>query len=556
MLNQIQELGSSICEWDQARFVFFSDNVFSNLIYYSHFLPAIISLLFGILILINNHKQLINKVLFFVLVSFSVWTMFDMILWASERVDLIMFIWSSLIYIEPLIYVGCYYLFYLFAEGKDLSFRRKTLLFITLAPVLIWGPTALNLTGFDFTNCEREAIEGPLWYYTYALETGIIILIVITAMRLVFKTPSRNQKRQDILISSGIILFLLAFSFGNLIGSFSLDWTVAQYGLFGMPLFIVFLAYLVVKYQKFSTKIFGTQMLIGFLWVFIFSLLFIQDIVLVHIIVWITFALIVGFGVLLNISVSKEIKQRREIEQLADKLKKANKDLESANNEQTVLIHFITHQVKGFLTKSKFIFSLMKEGDYGELSETLKKAVEEGYNSDDKGVSMVQDILSASNLKKGTMTQQKVSLDFRKLVNDTFADHQKVAETKGLVLEKYIADEDYQLQADPLQLKQAIKNIFDNAIKYTPKGSIKVSLDKNKQGKIHFNIKDTGVGIDEDDKKNLFKEGGRGKNSVSINVESTGYGLFIVKKIIDAHGGRIWVESEGKDKGSAFFVEL
>jgi signal transduction histidine kinase len=64
------------------------------------------------------------------------------------------------------------------------------------------------------------------------------------------------------------------------------------------------------------------------------------------------------------------------------------------------------------------------------------------------------------------------------------------------------------------------------------------------------------VGITDEDKKLLFTEGGRGKNSVKVNVDSTGYGLYSVKLIMDAHKGRTWAESEGPDKGSTFYIEL
>jgi signal transduction histidine kinase len=71
-----------------------------------------------------------------------------------------------------------------------------------------------------------------------------------------------------------------------------------------------------------------------------------------------------------------------------------------------------------------------------------------------------------------------------------------------------------------------------------------------------FAIKDTGVGITPEDMQNLFTEGGHGKDSIKVNVESTGFGLYIVKQIVDAHKGRVWAESEGAGKGTQFYIEL
>ena len=79
---------------------------------------------------------------------------------------------------------------------------------------------------------------------------------------------------------------------------------------------------------------------------------------------------------------------------------------------------------------------------------------------------------------------------------------------------------------------------------------------EKKENKILFSVKDTGVGITDEDKKNLFTEGGRGANSVKVNVDSTGYGLYTVKMVVEAHKGRVWGESEGPGKGSQFYIEL
>ena len=103
---------------------------------------------------------------------------------------------------------------------------------------------------------------------------------------------------------------------------------------------------------------------------------------------------------------------------------------------------------------------------------------------------------------------------------------------------------------------------MENSTKYTRAGVISVSLtDGNNHrqggaGKILLSVKDTGIGITPEDEKNLFTEGGRGKESVRLNVDSTGYGLYSVKLIVEAHKGKVWEHSEGLDKGSQFFVEL
>ena len=75
-------------------------------------------------------------------------------------------------------------------------------------------------------------------------------------------------------------------------------------------------------------------------------------------------------------------------------------------------------------------------------------------------------------------------------------------------------------------------------------------------GHFRFSVKDSGVGITPEDMKNLFTEGGHGKESIKTNVHSTGYGLYIAKRVVEAHGGKIWAESEGEGKGSRFVVEF
>ena len=131
----------------------------------------------------------------------------------------------------------------------------------------------------------------------------------------------------------------------------------------------------------------------------------------------------------------------------------------------------------------------------------------------------------------------------------------RYADEKGVVLNVSIGEGVYLMGGDQEKIQQhVVRNLIDNAIKYTPKGVIEVKLTDG--DKLRFSVKDSGVGITDEDKKNLFTEGGHGKDSIKVNVHSTGYGLFIAKQVVDIHGGKIWAESEGEGKGSTFVVEF
>ncbi|HUD01591.1 MAG TPA: ATP-binding protein [Rhabdochlamydiaceae bacterium] len=108
---------------------------------------------------------------------------------------------------------------------------------------------------------------------------------------------------------------------------------------------------------------------------------------------------------------------------------------------------------------------------------------------------------------------------------------------------------------DPTHLGEAVRNLIDNSINYTQKGSITLGLNRS-GGNIIFTVEDTGVGINDEDKTKLFTQGGRGKESSKINVNSTGYGLVFVKSVAEAHHGSVRADSLGTGKGSTFTMEL
>ena len=237
-------------------------------------------------------------------------------------------------------------------------------------------------------------------------------------------------------------------------------------------------------------------------------------------------------------------------------LARLKQELEVANAQQENLLHFISHEIKGYLTKSEAGFAAIAQGDYGDVPSPLKIMSQSALTDVRKGVATVMDILDAANLKKGTVSYVKVPFDLKANVLAVITDLRSSAEEKNLKLETNIADGVFTIEGDEDKIRQhVIRNIIDNAVKYTPAGSIRIILSRE-GNTIRFMVEDTGVGITSEDMAHMFTEGGHGKDSIKVNVHSTGYGLFIAKQVMEAHSGKIWAESDGAGKGSKFIVEL
>ncbi|MBV9349836.1 MAG: GAF domain-containing sensor histidine kinase [Patescibacteria group bacterium] len=231
-------------------------------------------------------------------------------------------------------------------------------------------------------------------------------------------------------------------------------------------------------------------------------------------------------------------------------------ELKRANLQQENLLHFISHEIKGYLGKSAAAFAAIGEGDYGPVSEALSGMAATMLADVRKGVDTVMDILDGANMKKGTFTYRKLPFDFKQAVLESVKDLQSAAQDKKLNLSLTVGDGAYMLEGDEDKIRRhVLRNLIDNAIKYTPAGTIAVRLMRDKDA-VRFEVEDSGVGITPEDMAHLFTEGGHGKDSIRINVHSTGYGLFIAKQVVVAHGGTITAQSKGSGSGSRFTVIL
>src|SRR3989344_1267948 len=536
----------ALCNFESAKWLFFGPNV-APLVYYSHLPIAVISLFLAFYILFQNKKNLANKILFVMIITFVAWVLMDSVFWASNRSDVIMLVWSLIVLIEPLVYIGSLYLLYVLIDKKDLSFNKKLALGLLYLPLIILAPTIFNLSSFDISTC--LSTEGPLaLYYTYFVEILVIIWVLVFSIERFMKAPNLEVRQEIVGLTVGTFLFLFAFAWGNIIGSFTDNWQLGQYGLFGMPIFIGFLVHSIVKFKTFNIKLIATQALVFVSGSLIFSQFFFIQNNTNRILNSITFLIFVVVGIFLVRSVKKEVEQREKIEKLAGELK-------TANEGQVSLMHFMNHQIKGRFGNAKNIFAELMTGDYGVMPADTVPLLEKGLEETDTGINYVQGILKGASAESGTLPYDMKPLDMKLLVEDVVSKQKEHTDKKGLVLNLEITPGDYNIIGDTTQLGEAVRNLIDNSINYTEHGGITITLschDKN----IKLTVKDTGIGIAPEDRDRLFKAGGRGVESLKININATGYGLVFVKGVVEAHKGKVWVESPGRGRGSTFIIEL
>lgn len=542
------ELSTTI--YQGLQFGLFSPGV-PVLVYYSHLTAIVVSLVLSFFIILNN-RTLPARILVTISLIFSALSILDILLWTKIDARLLMFLWSFWLFLFIATYILSAYFLYAFISKRDVNFSFKLFGVALLTGVLFLSASHYNLTAFDLYSC--SAVEG-IWVLNIVFGLSFIILVstAFLGIRSALGRTKGANSRQNLLATLGITAFLVTFSassyvasIANFFGAEPDTFTLEQYGYFGMTIFIAALTYIIVKYKAFNVKLLAAQALVAALVILIGSQFFFIRNPINQVLNAVTFTLAIGFGYLLIKSVQREIEQREQTEKLA-------RELEDANRQQVILIHFITHQIKGFVAKSRNIFAMIKEGEYGPVPAQMLPMVEEGFRSDTKGAETIAEILNAANIKSGKVAYTMTPIDMKGLIEGVMTDLKPHADKKALAFTSTL--EDVTFTGDKGQLVNAFKNLIDNSIKYTPRGSVNVSLAKTDKA-MRFEITDTGVGIDADDMKNLFTEGGHGKNSQKINVESTGFGLYIVKNIIEAHKGRVWAESEGEGKGSRFIVEL
>jgi signal transduction histidine kinase len=238
------------------------------------------------------------------------------------------------------------------------------------------------------------------------------------------------------------------------------------------------------------------------------------------------------------------------------KLEKINQELKRLNRTKTQFISIASHQLRTPLAAVKGYLSMIMDGDYGSVAPNQKKILETVLQSANRLVRLVDTLLDVSRIESGRLDIVFRRTQLINVLENKIRELQSEAELKEQAISfKKPPGQVPEILADSSKLDEVFGNILDNAVKYTPvKGKININLEVNRED-ILITIQDTGIGIPKDEIPYLFDRFARGRG-VKVNPAGSGLGLYIVRKLVEGHGGKVWVESAGLDKGSTFFVKL
>ncbi|OGI62677.1 hypothetical protein A2W12_00660 [Candidatus Nomurabacteria bacterium RBG_16_40_11] len=252
-------------------------------------------------------------------------------------------------------------------------------------------------------------------------------------------------------------------------------------------------------------------------------------------------------------NLKKQIKEG-EVKNL--KLAEANKKLIELDQQKSDFLSIAAHQLRTPLSGIKWTLSMLLSGDLGTLNDDQKTFLMKSYESNNRMVTLVNDMLVADRIQLGKVQYGFKYINLIDLMDNILFEINPVASRRNISI-KYknrFADLPH-VYTDPETMRVVLQNLLENAIKYTIEGG-KIEIDVSRKGEyLLVSISDNGIGIPEDQVKNVFTRFFRASNAVKKETDGSGLGLYITKTMVEKNGGKIWFNTV-LNKGTNFYFTV
>ena len=244
-------------------------------------------------------------------------------------------------------------------------------------------------------------------------------------------------------------------------------------------------------------------------------------------------------------------------------LQRANAELLSANEEilktnrmKSQFFANMSHELRTPLTAIIGFSELLQDRTFGSLDESQVRYVDNIYRSARHLLNLINDILDLAKVESGKMKITLESFSLRDCLDQVCNVVRPLSMEKNVTLTVGVEEEVDTIVGDEVRVKQIMYNLLSNGIKFTEEGGRVDVCARVVDGVLHVSVSDTGIGIEKEYQEIIFSEFQQVDGSYSRKHEGTGLGLSLTRKLVELHGGRVWVESEGLGKGSVFTFTL